>query len=75
MRDIAPVATIGRNTFVLAVHPSIPAKTVREFIEYAKANPSKINIASASTGGAGHVFGELFKMMTGINTVHVPYRG
>ena len=75
MRDIAPVATISRLTFVMVVHPSIPAKTVPEFIAYAKANPGKINIASAGAGGAGHVFGELFKMMTGINTVHVPYRG
>jgi tripartite-type tricarboxylate transporter receptor subunit TctC len=75
MRDIAPVATISRNTFVMLVHPSVPAKTVPEFIAYAKANPGKINVASAGTGGAGHVFGELFKMMTDINTVHVPYRG
>src|SRR5262245_57200626 len=59
----------------MLVHPSIPAKTVPEFIAYAKANPGKINMASAGTGGAGHVFGELFKMMTGINTLHVPYRG
>src|SRR5262245_54133603 len=75
IRDIAPVATICRTTFVMVVHPSIPAKTVPEFIAYAKANPGKINMASAGTGGAGHVFGELFKMMTGINTLHVPYRG
>src|SRR5262245_54354645 len=75
IRDIAPVATISRNTFVMVVHPSIPAKTVPEFIAYAKANPGKINIASGGIGSAGHVFGELFKMMTGINTVHVPYRG
>src|SRR6516225_5485226 len=59
----------------MVAHPSMPAKTVPEFIAYAKANPGKINIASAGTGSAGHVFGELFKMMTGINTVHVPYRG
>ena len=75
IRDIAPVATISRNTFVMVAHPSMPAKSVPEFIAYAKANPGKINIASAGTGSAGHVFGELFKMMTGINTVHVPYRG
>jgi tripartite-type tricarboxylate transporter receptor subunit TctC len=75
IRDIAPVATICRTTFVMVVHPSIPAKTVPEFIAYAKANPGKINMASAGIGGAGHVFGELFKMMTGINTLHVPYRG
>ena len=75
IRDIAPVATISRNAFVMVAHPSMPAKIVPEFIAYAKANPGKINIASAGTGSAGHVFGELFKMMTGINTVHVPYRG
>ena len=75
IRDIAPVATISRNAFVMVAHPSMPAKTVPEFIAYAKANPGKINIASAGTGSAGHVFGEWFKMMTGINTVHVPYRG
>ena len=75
IRDIAPVATISRNTFVMAVHPSMPPKTVPEFIAYAKANPGKINIASGGIGSAGHVFGELFKMMTGVNMVHVPYRG
>jgi tripartite-type tricarboxylate transporter receptor subunit TctC len=75
IRDIAPVATIGRNTFVIVVDPSMPAKSVPEFITYAKANPGKINIASAGTGSASHVFSELFKIMTGINTVHVPYRG
>jgi tripartite-type tricarboxylate transporter receptor subunit TctC len=75
IRDIAPVATISRYTFVMVVHPSMPAKTVPEFIAYAKANPGKINMASAGIGGASHVFGELFKMMTGVNIVHVPYRG
>jgi tripartite-type tricarboxylate transporter receptor subunit TctC len=75
IRDIAPVATISRNTFVMVVHPSMSAKTVPEFIANAKANPGKINMASAGTGGAGHVFGELFKMMTGVELVHVPYRG
>jgi tripartite-type tricarboxylate transporter receptor subunit TctC len=75
IRDIAPVATIGRSMFVMVVHPSIPAKTVPEFIAYAKANPGKINMASGGIGGAGHVFGELFKMMTGVDTTHVPYRG
>src|SRR5262245_33715071 len=75
MRDIAPVATISRYTFVMAVHPSMPTKTVPEFIAYAKANPGKINMASGGIGGATHVFGELFKMMTGVNMVHVPYRG
>jgi tripartite-type tricarboxylate transporter receptor subunit TctC len=75
IRDIAPVATISRYTFVMVVHPSMPAKTVPEFIAYAKANPGKINMASAGIGGASHVFGELFRMMTGVNLVHVPYRG
>ena len=75
IRDIAPVATISRYTFVMVVHPSMPAKTVPEFIAYAKANPGKINMASGGIGGATHVHGELFKMMTGVNIVHVPYRG
>jgi tripartite-type tricarboxylate transporter receptor subunit TctC len=75
IRDIAPVATVSRYTFVMVVHPSMPAKTVPEFITYAKANPGKINMASGGIGAAGHVFGELFKMMTGVNMVHVPYRG
>jgi tripartite-type tricarboxylate transporter receptor subunit TctC len=75
MRDIAPVATISRTTFVMVVHPSIPAKTVPEFIAYAKANPRKVNMASAGNGAPSHLAGELFKMMTGINMVHVPYRG
>ena len=75
IRDIAPVATISRNTYVMLVHPSMPAKTVPEFIAYAKANPGKINIASGGIGSASHVSGELFRMMTGVNLVHVPYRG
>jgi tripartite-type tricarboxylate transporter receptor subunit TctC len=75
IRDIAPVATISRYAFVMVVHPSMPAKTVPEFIAYAKANPGKINMASGGIGGATHVFGELFKMMTGVDMVHVPYRG
>jgi len=75
IRDIAPVATISRNTHVMAVHPSMPAKTVPEFIAYSKANPGKINMASAGSGSTSHVSGELFKMMTGVNLVHVPYRG
>jgi tripartite-type tricarboxylate transporter receptor subunit TctC len=75
IRDIAPVATISRYTWVMVVHPSFPAKTVPEFIAYAKASPGKINIASGGIGSASHVSGELFKMMTGINLVHVPYRG
>ena len=75
IRDIAPVATISRNTYVMLVHPSMPAKTVPEFIAYAKAHPRKINMASAGTGSPPHVCGELFKMMAGVDMVHVPYRG
>lgn len=74
-RDIAPVAGIGDNAFVMVVTPSLPAKTVPEFIAYAKANPGKINMASAGSGSAPHVFGELFKSMAGIDLVHVGYRG
>jgi tripartite-type tricarboxylate transporter receptor subunit TctC len=74
IRDIAPVATISRNTYVMVVHPSMPAKTVPEFIAYAKAHPRKVNMASAGTGSPPHVSGELFKMMTGVDMVHVPYR-
>ena len=75
LRDIAPVAGIIRQPFVMAVHPSVPAKTVPEFIAYAKANPGRINMASAGTGAGSHVTGELFKMMAGVDMVHVPYRG
>jgi tripartite-type tricarboxylate transporter receptor subunit TctC len=74
-RDIAPVAGIMRVPNVMAVNPSLPANTVPEFITYAKANPGKINMASAGNGTPAHVAGELFKMMTGVNLVHVPYRG
>jgi tripartite-type tricarboxylate transporter receptor subunit TctC len=74
-RDIAPVAAISRNSLVMVVSASVPAKTVPEFIAYAKANPGKVNMASAGTGGIGHLTGELFRMMTGIDFVHVPYRG
>jgi tripartite-type tricarboxylate transporter receptor subunit TctC len=73
--DIAPVASITRGPLVMEVHPSFPAKTVPEFIAYAKANPGKINMASGGIGGPQHVAGELFAMMTGINMVHVPYHG
>ena len=75
IRDIAPVATIMRGPFVMVVNPSVPARTVPEFIAYAKANPGKINFASVGNGTTPHVGGELFKMMTGVNMVHVPYRG
>jgi tripartite-type tricarboxylate transporter receptor subunit TctC len=74
IRDIAPVAGIGTNPFVMVVSPSVPAKTVPEFIDYAKANPGKVNMSSPGTGSAGHIFGELFKIMTGVHIVHVPYR-
>ena len=74
IRDIAPVATISRNTLVMVVHPSLPAKTVPEFIAYAKANPRNLNMASPGNGSPNHVSGELFKMMTGVDMVHVPYR-
>ncbi len=75
IRDIAPVASIDRLPFVMEVNPSVPAKTVPEFIAYAKGNLGKINMASVGNGTIPHVAGELFKMMTGVNMVHVPYRG
>jgi tripartite-type tricarboxylate transporter receptor subunit TctC len=75
VRDIAPVAGVIRVPMVVLVHPSVPAKTVAEFIAYAKANPGKVNMASAGSGSAPHMAGELFKMMTGVDMVHVPYRG
>ena len=75
IRDIAPVASIMRAVYVMEVNRSFPAKTVPEFIAYAKANPGKINMASAGTGTPGHMAGELFKAMTGVNMLHVPYRG
>src|SRR6516165_2346360 len=74
MRDIAPVAGIIRFPNVIVVNPSVPAKTVPELIAYAKANPGKLNMASSGNGSTIHVSGELFKMMTGVNMVHVPYR-
>jgi len=75
IRDIAPVAGLIRFPNVMEVNPSVPAKTVPEFIAYAKANPGKINMASSGNGSTIHVSGELFKMMAGIDMVHVPYRG
>jgi tripartite-type tricarboxylate transporter receptor subunit TctC len=75
LRDIAPVAAIAQGPNVLVVHPSFPAKTVPEFITYAKANPGKIDFASAGVGSVSHMAGELFKAMAGVNLVHVPYRG
>src|SRR5262245_48343453 len=75
IRDIAPVASIDRLPFVMEVNPSVPAKTVPEFIAYARVNPGKINMASVGNGTIPHIAGELFKMMTGVNMLHVPYRG
>jgi tripartite-type tricarboxylate transporter receptor subunit TctC len=75
IRDIAPVAALIRVPTVMVVNPSLPAKTVLEFIAYAKANPGKINMASGGAGGPDHMSGELFKAMTGVNMIHVPYRG
>jgi tripartite-type tricarboxylate transporter receptor subunit TctC len=74
-RDIAPIATFGRGYQVLVVNNSFPVKNVAELIAYAKANPGKINMASPGIGSAGHVSGEMFKMMTGVSMLHVPYRG
>lgn len=74
-RDIAPVALIGGGSYVMTVNPSVPAKTVPEFIAYAKANPGKINMGSAGIGTPPHAFGELFKMMAHVDMVHVPYKG
>ena len=73
--DIAPIAGLIRTPFVMEVNPLVPAKTVPEFIAYAKANPGKLNMASGGNGTSVHATGELFKMMTGVNLVHVPYRG
>src|SRR6266508_3600051 len=75
IRDIAPVAGVLRGPYVAVVNPSVPAKSVPEFIAYAKANPRKLNMASAGTGTGSHIAGELFKLMAGVNLVHVPYRG
>src|SRR5712671_5092144 len=75
IRDIAPIASIARGPNVLVVHPSFPAKTIPEFIAHAKANPGKVDFASAGIGSVSHMAGELFKGMAGVNMVHVPYRG
>jgi tripartite-type tricarboxylate transporter receptor subunit TctC len=75
IRDTAPVASIASTPLIMEVNPSVPAKTVPEFIAYAKANPGKINMASGGKGIPGHVAGELFKMMAGVDMIHVPYRG
>lgn len=75
LRDIAPVAGFVRVPNVMEVHPSVPAKTVKEFIDYVKANPGKVNVASSGNGTSIHLSGELFKMMTGLQMTHVPYKG
>jgi tripartite-type tricarboxylate transporter receptor subunit TctC len=75
IRDIAPIGQISLAPLIMLVNPSVPANTVAEFIAYAKANPDKISMASAGVGGPQHLAGELFKSMTGLNLVHVPYRG
>jgi tripartite-type tricarboxylate transporter receptor subunit TctC len=75
IRDIAPVAGITREALVMQVNPSVPSKTVPEFITFAKSTPGKINLASGGNGAPSHVAGELFKMMAGVDLVHVPYRG
>jgi tripartite-type tricarboxylate transporter receptor subunit TctC len=75
LRDIAPIASIISAPNVMVVNPSVPAKSVPEFIAYAKANPRKLNMASPGTGSPPHLFGELFMMMTGTSMIHVPYRG
>jgi tripartite-type tricarboxylate transporter receptor subunit TctC len=75
VRDAALVATVARSPFILVIHPSVPARTVPEFIAYAKANPGKINYGSAGPGSTLHVAAELFKIMAGVDLVHVPYRG
>ena len=75
VRDIAPVASFIRGALVMVVHPSVPAQTVPEFVAYAKANPGKLSYGSGGVGGITHITPELFKMMTGVNMVHVPYRG
>ena len=75
LRDVAPVASISREPLGMEVHPSFPAKTVSEFITYAKANPGKVNYGSAGVGSSLHMAGELFKLMAGVELMHVPYRG
>jgi tripartite-type tricarboxylate transporter receptor subunit TctC len=75
IRDIAPIASIGAGTYTIVINPSVPANTLPEFIAHAKANPGRINMASAGNGTPTHVFGELFKMMAGVDLVHIPYSG
>jgi tripartite-type tricarboxylate transporter receptor subunit TctC len=75
IRDIAPVASVSRGMGVLVVHPSVPARSVPELIAYAKANPGKLTVASSGVGSAPHMFWELFRSTTGVDMLHVPYRG
>jgi tripartite-type tricarboxylate transporter receptor subunit TctC len=75
LRDTAPVGSVFQQPQIVLAHPSVPAKTIPELIAYAKANPGKLTMASAGTGSSGHLAGEMFKMMAGINMLHVPYRG
>jgi tripartite-type tricarboxylate transporter receptor subunit TctC len=75
IKDFAPVTQVASTPNVLVVHPSVPATSVREFIAYAKANPGKLNFGSGSTGSAGHLAGELFKSMAGVEMAHIPYKG
>jgi tripartite-type tricarboxylate transporter receptor subunit TctC len=75
VRDIAPVALVGYAPYVMVANPSLPTRNLAEFLSYAKANPGKINMASTGNGSSNQIFGELFKMMAGVDMVHVPYRG
>jgi len=75
VQDIAPIIGAMRTAYAMVVHPSVPATTVPEFIAYAKSNPGKVNMASAGNGTPQHIFGEMFKMMAGVDLTHVPYRG
>ena len=75
MRDLAPVILVARVPNVMVVHPSVPARSVKEFIDYAKANPGKVNFASSGSGTSIHMSGELFKLLSGVDIVHVPYKG
>jgi tripartite-type tricarboxylate transporter receptor subunit TctC len=75
LRDIVPVAGVARGPFIMVINPSLPTRTVPEFVAYAKANPGKITMASPGVGSGNHIFGALFAMMSGIDLVHIPYRG
>jgi tripartite-type tricarboxylate transporter receptor subunit TctC len=75
VRDVVPVASVVRQPALMLINPSVPARTVAEFIDYAKSSPGRVNYASIGIGSSNHVAGELFKMMTGVDMVHVPYRG